>query len=196
MFSKPVLITEFGGSHMAAGLKHLSETLHAALWASVGIPLGGAPMFWWWGLIEEENLYPKFAALAAFMKGEDPRGPQRRMCQPELRVNGEPAPGVSLKCLKDRRDGYGWIYLTDGFSSADPQGPPALTNLVLMLNDMADGALAVAFWDTVRGEPVNAYEGTVSNGVSAVRVPPLARDIAFKIKRPAEATATPKPTPR
>ena len=40
-FGKPFLVTEFGGSPFATGIKHLEDALHAGLWSSPGIALGG-----------------------------------------------------------------------------------------------------------------------------------------------------------
>ena len=181
---KPVLVTEFGGSHIAASLKHLSDSLHAALWSSVCIPLGGTPMFWWWGLVEEENLYPAFRSLADFMQGEDPRGRQRLMYIPSL-AGADAAPSELLvRCLKDGRDGYGWIYDSKRFSEIDPEGPATVTNLSMSLGQMSNGAVRVEFWDTVKGTPVKTVPAVVSNETVTVVVPPFARDIAFKIKRP------------
>ena len=67
-FNKPVLVTEFGGSALGAGVSHISAELHAALWSSTCTTLGGAPFLWWWGLIDEHDLYHEFTAIRNFMK--------------------------------------------------------------------------------------------------------------------------------
>lgn len=193
-YGKPFVITEFGGSPFGAGFKHMTETLHAALWSSVCIPTGTTPMFWWWELVEEENLYPEFSALAAFMKGEDRRGPERRKCDLDLFVNDRPARMLSGKCFKDARAGHGWIYHYDqSYSRIDPFGPPVTSNIVLSLDSMAAGLIRVEFWDTTKGIPVGTATGTVLNGTFSAAVPPFARDIAFKIKRPVEPEPAPAP---
>ena len=72
-YNKPILITEFGGSPMAAGREHLMIEQHAALWSGICTPLSGTPMFWWWQVIDENNLYSRYKAVAEFMKDVDPR---------------------------------------------------------------------------------------------------------------------------
>ncbi len=180
-FGKPVLVTEFGGSPMAAGLKHLADSLHAGLWASVVTPVSGAPMFWWWDLIEEENLYPEFAAVAAFTRGDDHRGSNRVSVIAELLPPGS-EDTVAARCMKDRERGFGWIYQTRDYEHADPAGAPTVSNLVIRLPDMTNGTIRVEFWNTLHGTPLPAIERVASNGVLELDVPPFARDIAFKLQ--------------
>ena len=181
-FNKPVLITEFGGSAYAAGVKHLRDSLHAALWASVCLPLGGTPMFWWWQLVDEEDLYPEFQAVSKFMKGEDRRDPAMVAITPTLRVNDAAAWQLGAQCLMGPKRGLGWIYQAQEFSRLDPLGPPGITNLVLQINGVANARFRVQFWDTSEGKAVGDVRTAVRDGTLKVDVPPFARDIAFKVK--------------
>jgi len=182
-FRKPVLITEFGGSHMAQGLKHLRETLHAGLWSSVAIPLGAAPMFWWWQVVDEENLYPMFGALSRFMKGVDRRDPSMKMHRPALLVGEQAASGLAVECMRSPRLALGWIYHTERFPSIDPSGEPTVMELTVRLDGMSGGAYDVEFWDTMAGKAVSRRRYASRNGLLVVQVPPFARDIAFKARR-------------
>jgi hypothetical protein len=184
-FGKPVLVTEFGGSPFAAGLNHLRDTLHAGLWGSAVVPLGGTPMFWWWGLIDEENMYREYAGLAAFLQGEDRRRPDQLMDRPSVTGEGVHAGQLSAHTLQNRRGGYGWLYEEAIFDRTDPLGAPAVSNVTVTLSGLEDGVLAVEFWDTTRGVPVEKSKAEVKGGSVTLRVPPFPRDIAFKYKRPA-----------
>ena len=175
---------EFGGSPFAAGLDHLRDTLHAGLWASAVVPLGGTPMFWWWGLIDEENMYGEFAGVSAFLKGEDRRRPDQVMQRPSVTGEGTHAGELSAHALQNRQGGYGWLYEEGIFDRTDPLGPPAVSNVTVTLSGLADGALAVEFWDTARGVPVEKSKMQVKDGGVILHVPPFTRDIAFKYKRP------------
>jgi len=181
-FGKPVMITEFGGSPFAASVKHLGETLHGGLWASTAVPLGGAPMFWWWQLIDEENFYPTFAAVGRFMAGEDRRAPDMLTTTPELLINDVPVQGLAVQCLKGADRAFGWIYRAAAFTTTDPTGSPEMTGVVLKLNNMAPGKFAIEFWDTIAGKAVAQISLRSRDGVLTVGVPAFARDIAFKVK--------------
>ena len=179
--NKPVLITEFGGSHVAQGLKHLEDTLHAAVWASMCVPLGGTPLFWWWGLIEEENLYPRYAALARYMQGEDLRDPKLKMFN--ARLTGPGAAGSGVRCLKSEDRAYGWVHATKEFSSRDPLAKPDIAGVQLGLSGMAPGPYRIEFWDTINGRLAATVEAQVTGGNLTAAVPAFARDVAFKVKQ-------------
>lgn len=182
-FNKPVLITEFGGSHVAQGLKHLDEGLHAGLWASTCLPVGGAPMFWWWQVLEEENLYPKYLALSRFMKGEDRRDPNMLTVAPALSSARDGGYPIEALCLKNRSRGLGWIFHTSDFGRIDASGPAVTEGVAMRVPGLAAGAYRVEFWDTVSGRRMTDTPATVGdNGELAVDVPAFARDIAFKVK--------------
>ncbi len=181
-FDKPVLITEFGGSPHAATLEHLDGALHAGLWSSIAIPLGGAPMLWWWGLIEEQNHYPKFRALANFMDGEDRRNPEaylrhgQKLFDPET---GNTHNGITTYFFSDGHDGLGWMVDTHHFSSRQT---PTVTNLVMRLDSMSPGNFMVEFWETEEGTPIHRSHPANSNRLLEVQVPDFSRDLAFKIR--------------
>jgi len=180
-FKKPVLITEFGGSPTAQGVKHLRESLHAALWASTCTPIGGTPLFWWWQLVEEENFYPEYTAISKFMAGEDLRDPDLQMNRPE--VQSRTGIELSAQCLRSKTRGFGWLYRQRDFASVDPAGMAITSNVVMRIDGMAGGAYRVQFWDTLEGKPIAEVEASAEAGTLTVDAPPFARDIAFKIKR-------------
>jgi hypothetical protein len=181
-FGKPVLITEFGGSSQASNLEHLGKSLHAALWASPAIPIGGTPMFWWWGLIEEENFYVCYQALSRFMADEDRRDPTSTMIPASLRINGVEAPSLRNVCLRGKTLCLGWIYDSLNYGESDPRGDATIANLHLVLSDMERGSYAVEFWDTTAGRCLTRDSLTTPGDTLDIPVPPFARDIAFKIK--------------
>lgn len=182
-FYKPVLITEFGGSHLGHSVAHLRQGLHAALWSSGVLPLGGTPMFWWWQVVEEEDFYPLYAAFSRFMQNEDRRDPSLLMGQAVLLADDVPLPNMRCLTFKNERRGAGWIYDAARFQSLDPSDTPDMTNLVLRLDGMTNGTFRAEFWDTSAGVPVGAVRAASSAGNLRLPVPPFARDIAFKLFR-------------
>lgn len=181
-YGKPVLITEFGGSSYGQGIRHLRETLHCGLWASVGLPVAGPPMFWWWQLIEEEGYYRKFAAFNRFAEGIDLRNPQRLPERAALTFDPQQPSAFQVECLLDARQATGWIYATSTFGTLEPATSDPATNVVLWLEGMeTNGApVEVEFWNTVTGEPFDRRPAEPAGERLRVRVPPFVRDVAFK----------------
>lgn len=181
-FKKPVLITEFGGSPHAASIRQLDQSLHAGLWSSTGCALGGAPMFWWWQLVEEENFYDKFEAFSRFMEGEDRRDPTMVSHAPKLEVGGEATVRLAATCQKSPARALGWIFDKKGFRKYDLPGDKTIDDAKLHLADMGEGVFRVEFWDTAAGKRVATEHVESAGGTVSVPVPAFVRDIAFKVK--------------
>ncbi len=186
-FKKPVLVTEFGGSPMAASIEHLRLEVHAALWSSTSTAVAGTPLFWWWKLIEEEDFYPMYAAIARFMEGEDRRDPELLPTPlTVLTAAGERVGGGRLggTLLASPRQAFGWLHAAPGhFARIDPGGTPGFTDLRLRLPGVTGRIYRVEFWDTQRGEPMGRpVDHRARDNHFDVEIPPFARDIAFKAK--------------
>lgn len=183
-YKKPVFVTEFGGNWNGQDIKHLDDALHAALWSSTCIPLGGTPLFWWWQVVEEENFYPKYLAISRFMAGEDRRHPEMVTYTPQLLNGKAPAVGIDVQCLKDKKTAIGWIFCTTEFDRLDPVGEATVLELKMVFTGMAAGAYNVEFWDTVAGRPLPVKRRVTpdENDTFTIDVPPFARDLAFKVK--------------
>ncbi len=181
-YAKPVQITEFGGSPMAANMAHLRATLHAGLWGSVGVPMGGAPMFWWWMAIDEENLYPVFQGVARFMADVDRRDPELRSSDPAF-AGSVPGQQLVWTCLRSPSQALGWVGRAPEFQTVDLAGPPRMTNLTATVAGLSNGVFAVEYWDTVKGQAAKRESVTVTDGVLTLAWPPFVRDAAFKARR-------------
>jgi len=180
---KPVMITEFGGASSAQGLVHLENSLHAGLWASTSIPIAGTPLFWWWGLVEEENYYPEYLAISRFMKGEDRRDRTLLPCNPVLSKPDIPNVRVQAFSLNNGTRAQGWIYDALAFDTADSDAHPAISNLITRLENMSNGLYRVEFWETSGGTLTKTRDVEVRAGTLSVTVPPFSRDIAFKVRK-------------
>lgn len=178
-YRKPVLITEFGGTPMGQGLKHLVDSLHAALWSSTCIPVGGTPLLWWWHLVEEENLYPMYGAVQRFMRTVDRRNPALVVAAAAVQ---SPADALSVQCMSDGQAAHGWIYHGPRYETIDPAGPLVTSNAVLQIKGIEPGAYSAEFWDTHLGAPVATNLAEVAAGPIQIAVPAFARDVAFKLR--------------
>ncbi len=205
-FDKPILVTEFGGSPMAAGLEHLKRELHAALWSSTCIPLAGTPLFWWWQLIEERNLYSEYAAIARFLQGMDPRNPALKPVAPGLRFadEGDEKIGERLQvvAMSSGTNAIGWIYAPEAFSqNVTPAGAeggawPTISRLQVVFGSFQDGLCRVEFVDTATGTVCHRGDVRASGGQLKLAVPGFTRDIAFRVASlPPAPPAMPTPEP-
>ena len=73
-FKQPLLLGEWGGHHAKNRHDHLITELHLGLWANFMTNMAGNTGYWWWNLIDHENIYHYFTPVVNFSKGEDRRG--------------------------------------------------------------------------------------------------------------------------
>lgn len=196
-FGKPVQVTEFGGSAMAADVPHLKATLHAGLWATVCTPVAGTPFFWWWQLIDEENYYPMYGALTRFLCDEDLCDPRLAMqraalgddplatprADARLALAGPADPPLRVQTLQSDRRALGWIWRTTAFErrrAPGQRGP--IEGAGITLRGLTPGRYKLEFWDTTGGLCVASLPITCADGVAQAAVPPFDRDLAFKLK--------------
>ena len=191
-FNKPIVVTEFGGSPMAAGLEHLKRELHAALWSSTSIPLAGTPLFWWWQLIEERNLYREYNAIARFQHGVDPRNPAMKPAAPGLHIesgaDGSPlGDRIQAVGMSSSTNAVGWIYVSAAFGQRVPSGNEedgsgrAINRLQAVIDNFRDGSYRVDFVDTATGQTSKRAVVRASGGQLILAVPSFARDIAYRV---------------
>ena len=180
-FNKPVMVTEFGGTPMAAqGVFHLEDELFAALWASTVIPVAGTPLFWWWHLIDEEGWYRKYAAIARFMDGVDRRDPDAEVIEPPVTAQGRAQSLLRAIVYRSPQRGNAWIFAARDFPDRSPDGPPVVDEAILTVDGLDHGAFAVEFWDTMRGQPIATARHETRDGRLAIPLPPFGRDLALK----------------
>ncbi len=102
---KPHLYGEFGiaGSGDDTAAKDPTGIhLHNALYASVGLPLAGAPMTWWWdSYVHAKDLYGIFAAFSRWVAGFDFAAEKAHPARLEIvRSDFELAEPATLKLVK------------------------------------------------------------------------------------------------
>ncbi len=181
-YNKPMLITEFGGSPMAAGLEHLKIELHSALWAGACAPLSGTPMLWWWQVIDENNLYHEFTSFRHFIEDVDPRNPQARTT-PVALSGSEKAPAPVVKSM----DAFSIVAPESArayiFTRRFPRGDePAreIEGLTATLSGLTPGIFRVQIYDTSNGKVVRKFDLRTTEANLAVPLPRFKNDCAVK----------------
>ncbi len=193
-FGKPILITEFGGSPMAAGAEHLRQELHAALWSATASPVAGSPLFWWWHVIEEYGLYPSFTAVQRFMKDVDKRDPLLVFAQVTLKATDLPGkpphPPLEVVCSASPNQALGWIWTRRGFEGIRESAGDAsaisldVYNLAIELGGFTPNqAYAIEIVETASGHTIKRFDLRAADGKLVFQLPPFVRDCAFKIRK-------------
>jgi hypothetical protein len=207
-YGKPAILEEYGGSWKGGDQGAMAQELHDGLWAGWMLPLAGSPMAWWWNFIFAKDLDRFHAVFADYVRGEDLRGHDDRFVRLQI-----PASGMSAMARIGSERAYAWIchegisnsnngsrghldaafrrFAKPEYDPVDDIAPDIFSpekDLVLSLPGMKDGRYRVEFWDTWRGGPPEVCDVSCVNGVLAVPLPSMTRDMALKAKRmpPAE----------
>ena len=182
-YSKPILITEFGGSPMAAGREHLMIEQHAALWSGACVPLAGIPMFWWWQVVDENDLYGRYTAVKRFMEDVDPRDTSAKRVPVALSASEGGDKNLPLTfdavCTASPEKARGYIY-PKRFARAGEAAHEAGT-LTVNIDGFTAGLFRVEFFDTETGKPVRRFDVRTKENLLAIPVPRFRTDCAFKV---------------
>ena len=74
LLKKPILVTEYGGSHRAAPPKQMAAEHASAPWSALVAGHASAPLLWWFQWIDQHEEWAPYQAISAFIAGEDLRG--------------------------------------------------------------------------------------------------------------------------
>ena len=154
----------------------LEAELRVGTWLQAVMPYGGNVGFWWWLYLDATDDWDRYAAVAAFMRDEDPRGRDVRPRRFDISSNEAFAAGSSghgQHRLYVWQRGIGrrpW----DGTSRPAgtlviPENPPG-SQWRLQIHDGETGS--------VQTEHVIIAD---ENGALTIELPMLAPDIALKL---------------
>lgn len=176
-WAKPMVITEFGGSSYADSMGNLMRQVEIGLWTGLFNESAILPLYWWFALLEDKDLYQHYRSISRFAAHEDRRGLSLRnyaMADAPLSVNE--------MYSADRY--YAWLFDTDYFYSEQenllpqPQKDRVLTGISL-----APGDYTQVIWDCQNGNIREQQHVKVSAGGEqvSVRLPEFTQSIAVKI---------------
>lgn len=186
-YGKPVMVTEFGGSHMAGAGSFLKQALRIGIWSSTATGVAGTPLFWWWQFIEEENLYPLFASLNRYMAGVDRRDPEIKPASPRLSDREGRQVGqseVDVSCLVSPRQGLVYLAVQPVFNrlaqgeTDSPIEPRQGYSMRLQVGTNAQ--YRVTFWDIDQGKTKRQVELLSRDRRLDIELPPFTKDLAFR----------------
>ena len=183
-YNKPILITEFGGSAMAANLENLKIEQHAAMWSGACLPLAGVPMFWWWQVVDENNLYGRYTAVKSFLENVDPRDTSSKSVPVTLTAaeNSDkktPQPVFEAVCTASPEKARGYIY-PKRFARTGETAPETAA-LTATIDGFTSGLFRVEFFETETGKSVRRFDVRTKENQLSIPVPRFRSDCAFKV---------------
>jgi hypothetical protein len=156
------------------------------LWTGFFNEAGVIPMYWWFALVDDKDLYYEYRALSRFGKDEDRRGLECR----NYDLSGLP---INVNELRGMDRMLYWLFDTEYYlSDLENVVPARRENVVLELPRLDVGDYQVEIWDLQRGEVCEERTLAVVSGEEErqrLSLPPFAAHVALKIK------AAPLPLP-
>ncbi len=180
-YQKPFFVSEYGTDWK--GWKPDADphfrALHQAIWSGVFTGAAGTAMTWWWESIHSANLHSHWSALAAFLKGtglgrSDFKSATFQGADNRVTPFGVAGRDEAFVWLLDRA--YDW---PEGATEANPA---SVADASVTLNGVSDGAWAIEWWDTQKGERVAAAEVKASDGLLKLAAPRFNVDIAARLR--------------
>ena len=190
-FRKPAIMVECGADFRGSTAPVTERYITVCLWSSYMMPLGGAGMQWWWGFIDERDLYRLFRPLALFAKGEERRNQGFAMHAAKILdgKTGAAVGNIRAECLRNSTRAFLWV-CDNALFDKNYQAPSELhQDLALSVPGMRDGDYEAEFWDTLTGEVRGRRPVTSKDGNLRFPLPPFHSNMAVKVKAREAETA-------
>ena len=177
-YGKPVLVTEYGGSHLAGSRQQLLTDHRSGPWAALVAGHGGSPMFWWFEWIDQYDLWRPYQAIAHFIAGEDLRDTRARSARLSVPEDWWAAAWVRPGRILGYVAHNDWAY-----NGADTQ---AESVAIRIGEDVTAGVMILQWWCADQGT-VLAHERIFHpGGELVITADKLSQHRAFKLWRPSD----------
>ena len=197
---KPILFGEFGYSAATEDETSLDQEgvhLHNSLWAAALSGYASTGMYWWWDTyVEPLELWGHFGGISRFLDGEDlavlaPTAVE--LTSDDLNALALQSPNRALVWVQN--SAYTADGIQDGLEDAlrealrsqtklDPDWhyePPLVEGQTLTLRGLDNGSYQIKWYDPQAGAWQAEATAETLEGCLTVTVPPLTRDLAFKL---------------
>jgi len=178
-WNKPLVITEYGGSSYADSMGNLMKQVEIGLWCGLFNEAGILPMYWWFALLEDKDLYQPFAAASRFASGEDRRGLERNEYQ-------LPESALLVNEMKAAERYYAWLFDKEYYYSQVENLQPALHNgKKLAIPQLLPGQYKLEIWNPRSGEILQQDILLVADEKTSLSIPlpEFNQSLALKLKR-------------
>jgi hypothetical protein len=184
---KPVLIGETGADWrgpaetLATDPSHIG--FHDGLWVGVMAETFGTGMSWWWdNVVDPQDLYPHFGAVARFVDGVGFDAQGFAGSRPAVAAAGR---RLTAWALVGDSIALAWIKNLDHhFAPAgNPGDPVPVEGATLRLDGVGDGRWRARWIDTIRGEEIRRRTVRAAGGAVLLEAPPFVGDVALRLER-------------
>ncbi len=191
---KPFLFIEWG-KQTQFGRFPTPRDLRVGLWVSYMQPGAGVGVFWHWDITDQKNWYHVWEALRRFDGGYDRRGKQLfnttapRPALPEAAADQQGyttvrPPVLWCQTMQNDHEVYFYAFNWPNMKYEDPAAVPhKLENVTLTVRNLQDGEYTVEYWDPLQGTKTAAAAATVTGGKLSLNLPPVAQDLAGKVRK-------------
>jgi len=179
---KPFWITEYGGDFNAAPMDYLISDVHCGMWSTWLTEGAGTPLFWWYDVVDVNNLYPYYKAFAAYTKGEDRRGLSGTTAP--LTLTSSTSGAVLGYSYRWPTGAYAWVYNDAAMRSMPPEGErPHQEGIEAVIPELAPGKYRVEYWNCYTGAVDKTEDVDVTKHSLHLAFPPFVNDMAVKVKK-------------
>jgi hypothetical protein len=185
-FGKPYLWAEFGIERQVPEYRDFCDKdregvhMHAGIWTPVMHGAAGCGHLWWWdSYVDPKNLYFHMRALANFTKDIPwtTAGFERaRIHANQNKLNAVGRKGRELAILWVENKAHTW------WNVVHDAPIPAVEGETIEVEGYRPGRYTVEFWNSWKGEIARTEQVETKNGVLHIKLPPVERDVALKIR--------------
>jgi hypothetical protein len=140
-------------------------------------------MFWWWQVVDENDLYGRYTAVKRFLENVDPRDITSKSAPAVLTVpeggDAKLLQAFDALCTASPEKARGYIY-PKRFPRAGEAAPETGT-LTVTVNGFTPGLFRVEFFETETGKAVRRFDVRAHENQLAIPVPHFRSDCAFKV---------------
>ena len=185
-YSKPVLVSEFGGNWDACPEPQMVAEHASGGFVSLVSGAAGNPMLWWFEWIDQGERFGPYEAITSFIAGEDLRAEAQQPPGQSLTLDAtdQAAGNAVLWCHAWSRTGRLLGYLMNERWQQDGRQVPELSHTVIQVGEQINpGAMTVSWWDADTGREISRVDVAHPGGALRIAVVPWTRHLAFKLWR-------------
>ena len=150
-YHRPTLIGEWGGHWEFNNSANLEGELRTGVWLQAVMPYAGNTGWWWWLWMDATGRWNAYKPVAAYLKGEDPRGQTWRVLRPTVPADRH------LNVLGMASDRHLRLYAVVIGGDQDPTKRRSGDAGALALEGFAAGtSWQWQRWDTATGTPLES----------------------------------------